>query len=155
MKKVLVFLLLTLLIAVSQTHTDEVKLFEEGVKLYEQQDLQGAKEMWLKVLAINPMNADTLLNLGVVEAQLGNYSQSAVYLEKARTIHPEWEQIYYYLGNVYSLEKDYKKAKEIYEKGLKVNPASERLQANLGYACLMLEDFEVSYSFCFIFSSFL
>ena len=77
------------------------QLFISGVKNLNDGNLNGAKEIFEKIIQLHPKNYDALNTLGIISAQLSLYEKALYYFSKAIKISPENKFFYCNRGNVY------------------------------------------------------
>lgn len=84
-------------------------LTERAAKAFAKKDWQGARKLYLELLAEEPDNALTLANLGSVEQQSGNLKQAQEYFEKAVKQNSALQQTWMALGLVsYEMGDNYR-----------------------------------------------
>ncbi|MEQ9115433.1 MAG: tetratricopeptide repeat protein [Rickettsiales bacterium] len=84
------------------------------------------KNHYIKVINENPKDSDAYNNLGVLNFEFGNYSQSLKDLSKAISINSQYHHhihffcsaIYTYLGHIHLIKKDKSGANSFYEKAI-------------------------------------
>jgi len=85
------------------------------------------EQQFQEALGLDPKNAKAYLELGIARAFTppqwgGDIDEGIQAMEKAISIDPDFDMAYYYLGRSLLMKKDKAGAKEILQKGLKVNP---------------------------------
>jgi tetratricopeptide (TPR) repeat protein len=85
------------------------------------------EQQFQEALGLDPKNAKAYLELGIARAFTppqwgGDIDEGIQAMEKAISIDPDFDMAYYYLGRSLLMKKDQAGAKEILQKGLKVNP---------------------------------
>ncbi|MEO0094595.1 MAG: tetratricopeptide repeat protein [candidate division WOR-3 bacterium] len=82
-----------------------------------------------------PDDVDVLFFLGELLIRMGKWVEARRYFERLVEIKPDDFPAWFYIGVVYSQEKNYKKAIEIYEtKALPLEPENVDVLTNLAYA---------------------
>ena len=74
---------------------------EEGIRAFAKNDLEAARALFLKLIAIEPENLTGLVNLGMVEYRLKHQEEAERLLKKAVRIKPEAAFAWVSLGIVY------------------------------------------------------
>jgi len=87
--------------------------------------LDLAENSFLQAIAINPKDASTLENLGIVYGIKHDYKKSIYYLEKALELKPDKYQIYLNLAETYRIMGDTKSAAEYLGLGQRYRPAGK------------------------------
>ena len=77
-------------------------------------DIKNGKKYALKALSIEPENIWYIVTLAGTYYQERNLDSAIIYYEKAVKYYPEKESLHLTLGNLYSENKNYKKANEIF-----------------------------------------
>lgn len=96
--------------------------FENAFSLHQQGKLDEAKALYSAVLRLQPMHADTLHLLGVVEAQRNNLTEAATLIERAIEASPENAAAHSNYGNVLRGLKRDEAALTSYDRALALNP---------------------------------
>ena len=78
-----------------------VDLYQKALFFHQKGNLDGAVEIYKKILIKDPSNADALHLLGVVYAQKGKYQIASEFLQKAIEINPNDENYHKNFGNLY------------------------------------------------------
>ena len=96
-------------------------------------DVNGAETAFEKATALDGNDADAFLKLGQVEATKGSTDKAiATYLNSLKD-HPKEIGFYLLLGQLYESQKDWEKAKKMYEGALEVQPGNPLASNNLAY----------------------
>lgn len=97
--------------------------------------LEKAKTYLMKAAATNPEYIEgSLLNLGMVLTDMGDYEGAIAALEKVVGKEPKWVFAINELGIAYSKKKDYKKAAELFRKAIDRDTKFAAAHFNLGEA---------------------
>lgn len=67
--------------------------FQAGVQNFLQKNPEEAKKNFLAALEKDSKNTQTIYNLSLVEAELGNYSHSLAYLKELQTLDPWYKDL--------------------------------------------------------------
>jgi tetratricopeptide (TPR) repeat protein len=105
-----------------------------GIILAERGDQQGAKEDYLRALAIAPSYAYAHYNLGNCLKATGHPAEAVDQYEKALQFQPADPSIHYNLANALALEKRWYAAAAEYRQALKLSPGRMDAMFNLGDA---------------------
>ena len=99
-------------------------LFAYGGYLNDSYTLQyeKAKEMFERILILDPDNFRAYYNLGIAFFNLGEMKKAKRSLTKALKIKPDYKYCFYNLGLIYEEIGKYGKALDYYEKALKADP---------------------------------
>jgi hypothetical protein len=97
-------------------------LLEQGLKYHQLGDLQSAKELYLKVLADDIHNFDSLYLLGMIATQEGNQSESIHYLKSAATENPTHVEVKFNLAVIFEKAGQLPLAIEQYEQTILIKP---------------------------------
>jgi tetratricopeptide (TPR) repeat protein len=116
--------------------------FNEGARLQQTGDLQGARRAYQKALELEPDRIDALSNLGLLEFRLGNYSNAIALLERAVEIRPELAQVRQFLGLAYFQVGRFTDAHREVSQIVERNPADARSRHLLGLCLLKLNRLE-------------
>ncbi len=121
----------------------------EALTLCQQGNLTRAKEIYLQVIKISPINTEALTNLGTIELHLGNVYSGIDLLEQSINFFPRQPNALLNIGNAFLTLGDYEKALNRYEKACLTNPLFADAHFNKGkvLSCLFrLEEAVQSYS---------
>ena len=103
-------------------HGNKVRVLNVlALSYYYEKNANKAKELYLKALEIDDKNLETILNLSILEQNLGNFDLSKNFLRKAMKIKPEDGEVH----RIFTLIHKYKSnqdehlilMKKIYDKG--------------------------------------
>jgi Tfp pilus assembly protein PilF len=99
-------------------------------------DMKNAKEYFKKALKVNPNHPRTNYVLGIEAADKKKYKKAITYYQKALENYPIEDKFHHNetlnnLGNVYYHLKDYKAAKDAWEKALVLLPSDRMVIGNL------------------------
>jgi tetratricopeptide (TPR) repeat protein len=83
---------------------------------------ETAKEMFSRIIEIDPNNYRAYYNLGIANFNLSNIKEAKECYEKAIRIKPEYKHCLYNIGLVYENEGDLQEALKYYEKALEIDP---------------------------------
>ena len=89
---------------------------------YEKKDYKKALELYLSV---NPATENSLLGAAAAYQSMGNYAKAIEYYKKAEIINPKNAQIPYYIGYLYSENKNWADAENYLKKSISLNSNSE------------------------------
>ena len=106
--------------------------FNIAVKNHQEGKTEVAKELYNRVLKIDPNHSQALKNIAVIFINLKDYQKAKEYYEKAVEIDPNSADAYYNLGIIFKELKEYQKAKSCYEKADNIQPNNTIIQTNLG-----------------------
>jgi len=111
-------------------NSEEVKkniietLFTYGGYLNDEYTLQyhEAKEMFKRIIQIDPNNYRAHYNLGIANFNLENIEQAKQCYEKAIKIKPDYKHCFYNMGLIYEEEGNLQEALKYYNKALEIDP---------------------------------
>lgn len=119
------------------------QLNNEGVNYFLNGNMNEAKLKYNEVLTLSPAHATTLNNLGMVYLREKDYANAAICFEKANAVHAK--SIYLInLGHVYACQNKKTEAKELYKKGLELDPISIHGLESLSNLCRAENNFNES-----------
>lgn len=119
---------------------------EEGNKLSDQQNYQGAISKYTESINLNPNDADAYYNRGCNYGKLQNYSQAISDYTQAIKLNPNDVEAYYNRGNAYYYLKNYSQAIEDFTQAIKLNPNVADAYTNRGLAYGMLKNYSQAIS---------
>ncbi len=100
-------------------------LIELAQALSESGDPGGATTYFEAALALEPDDAMTRYNMGVIMVNAGNLEDGIRKLEEAIELQPEYPLAYINLGYAYARTEEYAKAIEAFEKYIEQSPDAE------------------------------
>ena len=106
--------------------------FNLAIQNSQNNNLQDAQILYLKVLKIDPNHLDANNNLGITFKALGEHQKAKNCFEKAIEINPNYADPYYNLGIIFKEEGQNQKAISFYEKAIEINPNYVNAHNNLG-----------------------
>ncbi len=129
----------------SPAHTE----FRYGISALIKNDLQTARQSFLKASKLDPMLAAPLLGLADVAVQQGNNQAAERWLMKASQVEPESNQTHIGWARYYRIQEDYAKAEDSLKKSIDLKPSAtaylelgDLYLADLGRIHLALEAYE-------------
>jgi tetratricopeptide (TPR) repeat protein len=111
------------------------KLTHSATRKLQLGDLKGALKDYNAAIAQTP-NADTYVNRGIVQDELGQHKAAIADYTKAITLKPDLHLAYYNRANAQAQMKQYPKAIADYSKAIELNPDYAYAYANRGSAHL-------------------
>ncbi len=90
------------------------KLFEQAQTKYQSGKLLEAKEIFTKIVAVQPENADAYFNLGAIAEWQGNLPEAAKYYNKAHALKPNDLEIKYACETVLQGKQNKSEASSVY-----------------------------------------
>lgn len=115
-----------------------------GIALIKFGFFEEAKTKLLQSVELYPENESGFAYLGTADYNLGNYSASIDFYQKALSINPKNITVLGYLGQIYFENKDYKKSIEHFELILKYSAKSTDNYLKIANAYYLLNDFSKS-----------
>lgn len=108
------------------------KIFNLALKNHKNSNLEVAKNLYNKVLELDPNFRDAHNNLGVVLQQFGKFQEAMGYFEKALKIDPNYVGSLNNLGLSFKELSKFQEAMGYFEKALKIDPNFRDANNNLG-----------------------
>ena len=106
--------------------------FNLAIKNQQEGKTDFARELYNKILKINPNHLATLSNLGIMFQGLREYQEAKDCYEKTIKIDPNHGDAHYNLGVIFQTLGEVQKAKDCYEKVIMINPNYVNAHNNLG-----------------------
>lgn len=100
---------------------DVESLFEKAVKLHEKEDLKAAREIYWRILRIQPDHASTLHMLGVLCYDQGNSDEAVRFIRKAIEINPDCAEAYIHLGMILKEAGHILETLELFRQAININ----------------------------------
>ncbi len=113
----------------------------EGEELFQIGDIEGAKEVFERIIDKEPNNVDALNNLGVIFFKEGKIDQAISYFGKVLKINPHHAEALENMGNCFQAKGLFSKALECFEKALTLTPDNVHLLNSVGNCLIQMEDF--------------
>jgi len=99
---------------------------------FEEQNLSTALYYFKAASKLNENDVDTLISIGLIQRDLGNFAESVCALQKAIDIEPSSEMANYNLGNIYHDFKMSEQAIKYFKQTTSINPCNADAFFNLG-----------------------
>lgn len=97
-------------------------LLDMGLLYDEMGNYDAAKEMYEKVLQIDPKDARGYYSLAIAYDNEKNYIKAIKYYKKAIELDPYYDKAYFFLANAYDELGEKKKAIKFYHKVIELSP---------------------------------
>jgi protein O-GlcNAc transferase len=107
-------------------------LFMQAVQLHQANDLIQAKQIYQKILKVNPQHADSTHYLALIAHQQQKYPLAIKIFKKAIELNPIMGGYYTNLGNAYKKNGQFSEAIEVYLQAVKIEPSLAAAHFNLG-----------------------
>lgn len=98
----------------------------------ETNDYKNAREYAKKAYNLNPFNRDSIILVGIINTYLENYSGAWEYFYSAMEIYED-SLIYDHAGWAATMQEDWKKGQDYFNKSLKISPDNSYAYYQLGY----------------------
>lgn len=129
-------------VLIAQTTNPELKqLFEEGKRLVEANDYNGAIAVYQRAANIEPRNARIHSGIGYLHAQQGNFQPALAAYQRAISIDGNNSDFFYALGYVKGNLGDTNGAKDAYRRAIQLNRNNLNAYLGLGITQARLGDF--------------
>lgn len=125
-----------------QNNTDTKALYTQGVKAYENKDLNRALEIFEEIIKIDEANADSYANIAVIKKLQKDYKKAFEYLNSAIKLNPKNANFHGNMGNLLREVNDHKNALKAYMNAIKLNPNDPMNYNNLGIVYENLHDLD-------------
>mgnify|MGYP002629214676 CR=1 len=106
----------------SPENLTEEDFLEQGIDLVRRKRYEEAKDLFLRCIAENPQDAESLYHLGRVHANIGQMEAARSFCEQAIEINPLKAEVYYTLGLIHQELGDNKGAMERLKRSLFLEP---------------------------------
>ncbi|MGB5217221.1 MAG: tetratricopeptide repeat protein [Smithella sp.] len=103
-------------------NADARALYAQALKKHQAGDLREAKELYKKVIKMDPHNVQALNNLGVVYMKQKVYKWATIRLNDALKIKPDYADAHYNLACVYAKTNDTQSSLHRLKDAVKLNP---------------------------------
>lgn len=115
--------------------------FEEAL-WYDENNMPGAQEAYLKAILVEDCTADAYCNLGILESQSGNFAKAFDNFSMCLKIEERHLEAHYNLANLYFEACDYRLAKLHYELAAEIQPDFPNTYFNLGLIYAVNDNYE-------------
>jgi len=109
---------------------DTKNLYAEALRHQREGHLQKAKELYKKVIKLDPQNIEALNNLGVVYMDSKVYKWATIRLKDALRIKPDYADAHYNLACLYARQNDTAQSIRYLKKAVGYNPDVRRWAKN-------------------------
>ena len=109
---------------------DADALFARALAKQNEGNLMEAKELYRKLIKIDPRNVQALNNLGVIYLARNNYKWASIRLRDALAIKPDYVDAHYNLACLYSRKGDLTRSFRHWKKAADLNPEVRRWTKN-------------------------
>ncbi len=117
---------------------DALALFNQGNELLCQQRYQEALACYEQSLQMLPDQADVLMNLGVVHAELNRPEEALKWYDAALRIRPDYEAAHFNRGNALSDARRYPESLAAYDEAVRCDPKFAEAWNNRGLVLMRL-----------------
>ena len=117
------------------------KTFKVAIQNQSNNNLLIAKNLYNKILEINPKHQNSLHNLGIIFQDLGEFQKAKNCIKKIIDINPNFEEAHNTLGVIYKKLRSNQKAIDCFKKATELNPNYEVPIYNLGTVFQELENY--------------
>ena len=121
--------------------------FALAVQNHQKNNLQVARNLYKKILKINPDHFESIFYLGSLSLQTKNFDQAKPLLQKAIKIQPNFARAHNNLGIVFKELGESQKGMSYFQKAIEIQPNFANAHYNLGIAFNELNEFEKAISF--------
>lgn len=119
---------------------DSVELNNQGIMLAQKGNLVMARDKFMKTIELDPMFFEGYRNLGVINTQIGNYTDAKINLKKALLIKKDGEAYFQY-GTACVLNKETKEGIEYYNMALSLGYDGAEALFYIGMAYEEIHDY--------------
>ncbi len=123
--------------------------FKKAISFFENNKLESAEEICLKIYNLDSKNFDNLRLLNFIYFKKKNFSKALDFINKAIEINPNFAEAYMEKGNALNGIKKFDSAIKNYEKAIKINPNYSHAYYNKGlvfHELKKIKDAEENYS---------
>ena len=108
------------------------EIFNLALQNYKNNNFNNAKNLYEKILNINPKNVEAQYSLGNVFYKLGQYQKALTNYKKTIQIDPKYVKAHYNTGVILHELGDYKKSLTSYKKTIQLDTKHVKAHNNLG-----------------------
>jgi len=128
-----------------QVNNSELKsLLEDGKRLVDNKDYNGAIAVYQQAAKLDPRNARIYAGIGYLYTQQGNFSLALDAYRRAIAINPNNSDFYYAVGYIKSSTRDNNGAKEAYRRAIQLNRNNVNAYLGLGVSQTTLGDYQAA-----------
>ncbi len=109
-------------ISVKKDSAESNKLYAEALRKHQEGKLEEAKDLYKKVIAIDPANAEALNNLGVIYMKKRVYKWAIIRLNDALKIKYDYPDAHYNLACIYAQNNDLSRSISYLKNAVGFNP---------------------------------
>lgn len=124
------------IVAQRANNSELKKLLDEGHRLVDAGDYNGAISIYQQAATIQPKNASIYSGIGFAYTRLNNYPAALEAFRRAAQLEPNNSNYQYALGYTSGSLNDYRTAKEAYRRAIQVN--RNNIDAYIGLATILL-----------------
>ena len=118
------------------------EIFKLATQNHLENKLKAAKDLYNKVLEIDPNNFKALNNLGALYISLGDNQKAKKHYEKAIIINPLYADPHNNIGLIFAKSQDFQKAKSHFKKAIEIKPKYTSALVNLGVIYVDLKEYQ-------------
>jgi len=115
---------------------------EDAIKLYEEQNYEGAKKAFEKILTDDPENSVAHNYMGLLYLYEFNFPMGQLEFQKAIISDPSYFEATANLADLYYVQDHMDLALETYDKALELDPENSRALSGKGSVLFNTEDYE-------------
>ena len=108
------------------------ELFSLAVQNQRNNNLQVSKNLYKKIIKLNPKFIKAYNNLGLIFQKMGENENALRCYEKVIQVNPDLANVQYNMGLIFEQLDENEKAKKCYEKVIEINPNIVNAHNNLG-----------------------
>jgi Flp pilus assembly protein TadD len=132
-------------VLIVQANNAELKrLLEDGKRLVDAGDYNGAIAVYQQAAAMEPKNPRIHSGIGYLHAQQGNYQAALAAYRRAIAINPNNSDFFYAVGYIKGNMGDTKGAREAYRRAIQLNRNNVNAYVGLGVTQSRMGDFKAA-----------
>ena len=122
------------------------KIFTIASQNHQKNNFKVAKNLYKKILKINPNHFESIFYLGVLLLESNNFDRAKQLFQKAIRIQPNYAPAHNNLGIIFNALEEAQKAISSYQKAIRIQPNYAPAHNNLGMVFGELGEFEKAIS---------
>ncbi len=122
------------------------KIFTVASQNHQKNNFKVAKNLYKKILKINPNHFESIFYLGVLLLESNNFDRAKQLFQKAIRIQPNYAPAHNNLGIIFNALEEAQKAISSYQKAIRIQPNYAPAHNNLGMEFQELGEFEKAIS---------